>query len=374
MIYNIAAGQSFADALAEGILERTAPAPLLLTDYTILLPSRRACRTLREAFLRLSGSKATLLPAMRPIGDVNADEVALLLASGEDFLDIPGAVSRLERQLLLARAILKAKMAPSFDQAAALAQELGSFLDEVQTERLGFDGLSGLAPEEFAAHWQKTLEFLEILTEHWPEILKERGVIDFALRRNLLLEAQIQAWEKFPPEKPVIAAGSTGTVPAAAELLALVSRLPQGMLVLPGLDTALDDASWEKIGEDHPQFNMKKLLAAAGAERRDVKDWPLQGKRPINTHRVRLMSEAMRPADTTEHWRQLTPQDISTQALDGFTRVDCDTPQEEADVIAFVLREALETPGKTCALITPDRKLARRVSQSLHRWGIHIDD
>jgi len=376
-VYNIPAGHSFADALARGILGRAAADPLLLADYTILLPSRRACRTLREAFLRLSGGKAVLLPAMHPLGDVDADEVALLLAADDDVarsLDIPPAVSRLERQLLLARAIQKAGMTQSFDQAVALALELGHFLDEAQTERLGFDGLARLAPEEFAGHWQKTLEFLKIITEHWPAILKERGVIDFAERRNRLLEAQVKAWEKHPPQNPVIAAGSTGTVPAAAELLALVSRLPRGMLVLPGLDAHMDEASWDKLGEDHPQFNMKKLLGLVDVERAGVGEWGLQKKTVVNHHRVRLLSEAMRPADTTEHWRRLSADDISARALDGFARIDCDTPQEEAGVIALAMREALETPQKTCALITPDRRLARRVSLSLRRWGISVDD
>src|SRR6218665_2714745 len=195
-----------------------------------------------------------------------------------------------------------------------------------------------------------------------------------AARRNLLLAAQERLWRQSPPQHPVIAAGSTGTVPAARALLSLVARLPKGELVLPGLDTQMDEDSWAQIGEDHPQFNMKKLLAATGAERADVMDWPLQHKSFVNHGRVRLLSEAMRPADTTERWRQLTPQAIPATALDGLTRIDCDTPQEEADVIALILREALETPGKTAALITPDRRLARRVTLSMRRWGIDIDD
>ena len=378
-VYNIPAGHSFADALAQGILERTAADPLLLTDYTILLPSRRACRTLREAFLRLSGGKAILLPTLHPIGDIDAEEVAMFQAAEEDVaqsLDIPPAISRLERQLLLAKTIQKSGMTQSFDQAVALALELGNSLDEVQTERLGFDGLAKLVPEEFAGHWQKTLEFLKILTEHWPAILKERGVIDYAERRNLLLEAQIRAWEKHPPQKPVIAVGDplTITVPAAAELLALVAKLPQGALVLPGLDMSMDTISWDKLGEDHPQLNLKKLMQLVGIERDDAQNWELKKKTAINESRVRLMSEAMRPADTTENWRKLTTNEISEHALEGFMRLDCDTPQEEADVVAFAMREALETPGKTCALITPDRRLARRVSLSLKRWGINVDD
>ncbi len=376
-VLNIPAGQSFADSLAQGILDRAKDDPLTLADYLVLLPSRRACRTLRDAFLRLSGGAAVLLPRLQPIGDVDADEVMLLLAGDDDVqaaLDIPPAVSALERQLLLARTILQAGTAQSFDQAVALAADLGRFLDEVQTENLSFGVLQKLVPDEFSGHWQQTLEFLKILTEHWPHILAERGVIDQAERRNRLLAAQVAAWQRHPPSYPVIAAGSTGTVPAARELLSLVARLPQGQLVLPGLDQALDAQSWDKMGEDHPQHNMKKLLATVGIDRADVTLWPLETMPVVNDARVRLLSDAMRPADTTDHWRKLTTKDIPAKALDGLTRIDCDTPQEEADVIALILREALETDGKTAALITPDRRLARRVTLSMRRWGIEVDD
>lgn len=376
-IYNIPPGHSFADTLAKGILEQAGGDPLVLSAYTVLLPNRRAVRTLREAFLRLSGEKAILLPRLQPVGDVDADDVALLLAgddTAKDILNIPPAISKLQRQVLLARTILKTGMAASFDQAAALATELGRFLDEIQTEGLSFDGLKNLVPEEFAGHWQQTLTFLQILTENWPSILQERGVIDQAARRNLLLAAQIAAWTKNPPQTPVIAAGSTGTVPAAAELLSLVARLPRGQLVLPGLDIMLDDDSWNVLTDDHPQYNMKHLLARIGVDRSAVQEWPVKNSPPVNKARVRLMSEALRPAATTEKWRALTPQDISGKALEGLTRIDCATPQEEADVVALLLRQTLETPGKTAALITPDRRLARRVTMSLRRWGIDIDD
>jgi ATP-dependent helicase/nuclease subunit B len=373
-VRNIPAGHCFADALAQGILERTASDPLALSTYTIFLPNRRSARTLREAFLRLSGGRAVLLPRMQPLGDVDADEVSLLLAEKGAMPDIPPAISPLERQLLLAQTIIKAGVAQSFDQAVALALELGRFLDEVQTEHLDFSGLQNLVPEAFAEHWQKTLEFLKILTEHWPGILQERGVIDPAARRNLLLAAQVDVWRLHPPQNPVIAAGSTGTVPAACDLLALISRLPQGMVVLPGLDTIMDPESWDVIREEHPQYNIKMLLARLGIERTSVTEWALGKKQAVNTARVRLISEAMRPAETTEKWRALTVQDIPGHALEGLTRIDCDTPQEEAGVIALLLREALETKGKTAALITPDRRLARRVALALRRWGIHIDD
>ena len=88
--------------------------------------------------------------------------------------------------------------------------------------------------------------------------------------------------------------------------------------------------------------------------------------------RVWLIGEALRPAATTDMWRRLPAQPADT--LDGLSRYDCASPQEEAVTIALLLRRKLETPGATAALVTPDRELARRVAAELRRWDIDIDD
>jgi ATP-dependent helicase/nuclease subunit B len=149
--------------------------------------------------------------------------------------------------MLLTRLILRwgetvrdPSAAPGPDQAARLAKELARFLDQVQTERLSFDRLADLVPEECAGHWQMTLDFLSLLTEHWPEVVAAEGCLDPAQRRNLALEAQARAWEARPPSDAVIAAGTTGSIPATADLLGVVARLPKGAVVLPGLDRRLD--------------------------------------------------------------------------------------------------------------------------------------
>ncbi len=46
--------------------------------------------------------------------------------------------------------------------------------------------------------------------------------------------------------------------------------------------------------------------------------------------------------------------------LEGTVRIDCPSPSDEATVISLIMRRTLDTPGETCALITPDRNLARR--------------
>ena len=89
--------------------------------------------------------------------------------------------------------------------------------------------------------------------------------------------------------------------------------------------------------------------------------------------REALLSEVMRPATTTHMWRDMM-QTIPDAATDGLSYIECATPQEEGVVIALMMRHTLCTPEKTCALVTPDRDLARRVASELRRWGLAIDD
>ncbi|QQP87960.1 double-strand break repair protein AddB [Skermanella sp. TT6] len=378
-VFNIPSGVPFVDALATGILARVEAdgGPLALAGYTVLLPTRRACRTLREAFLRLSGGAPQLLPRMSPLGDIDADELSLAIEEIPGLagaLDLPPALTSLRRQLLLAQAILrKDGKSITADQAARLAADLARLLDQVQTEGVPFDRLEGLVPEEYAQHWQVTLEFLKILTHVWPTILELEGAIDAAERRNLVLKAQAEAWRANPPAGPVIAAGSTGTIPATAELLAVVATMPNGCVVLPGLDTDMDGTSWDAAASDdgHPQHGMASLLRKLDLPRDGVQPWdcPLTAGNPART---RLLSETMRPAATTEAWRGLDG--IDETALRDITRIDCPTSQEEAAVIALMMRQTLEVPDRTAALVTPDRNLARRVATALERWNIAVDD
>ena len=194
-VVTIPSGVAFVDALAAGLLAESGGDPLVLARATVLLPTRRAVRALREAFLRLSGGRPTLLPRLRPLGDVDEEEWDF--AAGADWLtpeslppaDLPPAIPGLRRQLLLAQLVRKMGEAslpvpPDEAQSARLAQALADLLDQVQTERLDFAALQDLAPERYAAHWQQTLSFLTILTEHWPRLLAAEGCLDPAERQE----------------------------------------------------------------------------------------------------------------------------------------------------------------------------------------------
>ena len=368
-VFTIPSEVSFVDSLAAGLLAETAGDPLALSAMQILLPTRRACRGLAEAFLRQADGRPLLLPRLQPLGDAEEDE---LLLAGD--LDIPPAIPPLARQLLLARLIIglgggRGGRPPTPEQAARLAGELGRLLDQVTTEELTFDGLTRLVPENLARHWQITVDFLAILTEHWPKILAEQGWTDAADRRNRLLTAQAAQWKATPPAGPVLAAGSTGSIPATARLLKVIARLPGGRLVLPGLDRRMGEADRAALDPSHPQWGLMQLLAGLDLRPADVALWPGCGEAPGS--RARLIAEVMRPAATTDAWRELAGRRFD---LSGLARLDCPAPREEAAAIALMMRETLETPGRTAALVTADRPLARRVAAELGRFAIDIDD
>lgn len=377
-IYSISPDQPFLDTLVTGLMRRAGKAPLALAGMTVLLPTRRAARSLREAFLRAGEGAAMLLPRMLPVGDLDPDELALLPDEAEGAgagFDIPPAVPELRRRLLLTQLVRRYAEsngdAIALGQAAPLARELARFLDEAHAEGCDLEKLGELVPAALAEHWQRVVTFLDILRVHWPRILASLGCLDPGERRNRLLAAQAEAWRRQPPSGPVIAAGIGGGIPAVAALMKVVASLPAGAVVLPGLDIDADGAIWEEILGDpaHPQHVMAKFLEDLGVERAAVQPWTRAKAAPP---RAKLMREALAPAALTHRWRFISG--IDGAALNGLRRLDCAGPQEEAGAIAVLLREALEEPGKTAALVTPDRDLARRVAAELRRWDIDIDD
>ena len=413
-LYTIPPSAPFLSTLARAVLSGDLPLPggarpdpLALPLTTIYLPTRRAARALREAFLAEAGSDALLLPRIRALGDAD-EEAAIILgagdAAGDDGEAGAPAVSPLARRLALMRLVMayhrhrSAPEASALDldavrwevtagQASGLAADLARLMDAVETEGVDLSALHAIVPDDLAAHWESTVEFLKIVTEHWPRYLADNGLVSPVERRNALMarEAERLAAERLAEGSPhpVIAAGSTGTVPATARLLEVIASLPNGAVVLPGLDIALDEESWASLADhpEHPQAGMAELLRKLDATRADVAYVPGSAPGSAASARLKLVSEALRPAETTERWQELIETaragdckaDLAV-ALAGINLVVAPTAHDEAEVIALILRSCIEEPGKTAALVTPDRVLARRVAARLESYGLDIDN
>ena len=370
--------------------------PERLADATLYLPTRRAGRMAREVFLDVLQTDAVVLPRIVALGSVDEDELEFSddgQLGGPEVSVLPPKLDDLERRLTLARLVAAwAKLQPaslvvsSPASTLSLASDLARLMDDMVTRGVGWDALDGIVPDELDIYWQHTLKFLKIAKEAWPAYLAQIERIEPAARRDMLIAAEAKRLAA-SQKGPVIAAGSTGSMPATAKFLQAIAQLPQGAVVLPGLDTDLDDAAWESIGGvvnaggiiatpaawSHPQFALHGLLARFGIKRRDVEPLAM----PMAHGREILASEAMRPATSSEKWHtQLADKAIAQRiasGTDGLALIEAANPEMEALAIAVAMREAREQ-NLTAALVTPDRALARRVMASLGRWNLAFDD
>lgn len=374
--YTIPAGGDFAGSLARGVVARLDGARDLmgLAATTIYLPTRRSARVLGEGFARLLNG-AALLPQIRALGDDEDEELLFDPDIGE--IDLPPAIDPVRRRLLLAALVRRweeRRGSPhGFARTAAMARPLARYLDEINTHQPDLELLREIAPQSHAEHWASVRDFLLFLHEQWPIILAAEGAIDRTDRRNRLLYTAARRYRERMPAAPVVAAGTTGSIPATSELLRAIAGLPNGAIVLPALDREMDEESWTALGPGHPQYGMKQLLERLGASRNDVADWDdVAAPGPRNF----FLREALRPPPTTDAWRELARahSEVLSGGLAGISIIEAAHPGEEALAIALVLREVAESKEKTAALVTPDRGLARRVATELRRWDITIDD
>src|ERR1700685_581673 len=196
-VFTIPASAPFLPTLIEALIGgklgfAAARDPLALAAATLYLPTRRACRLARDAFLDVLKDDATILPRIVAIGDIAADALAL-----------PEAVGAVERRLLLTQLITTWATSPELHgisgsplvaqtpaAACALADDLARLIDDMTTRGVPWGRLGDLLPDMFDRYWELTLRFLQIARKEWPKALKKLGVIEPAERRDALIKAE----------------------------------------------------------------------------------------------------------------------------------------------------------------------------------------
>ncbi|KQP11793.1 double-strand break repair protein AddB [Methylobacterium sp. Leaf93] len=408
-VFTIPPGASFlptlADALISGhLVGNVAGDPFALASVTLYLPTRRATRALSAILAERLGS--ALLPRLIPLGEADEAELDVaanpLIENGSD--QLAPAMPPLERRLILARLVqawaetVDRKLLPMGDDvpflvpsspadAVYLASDLEKLMDALTVEGVAWTEIASAVEAEYSHYFGLTLDFVRIAAENWPKILHDRALSDPVARSRTLILAEATRLMRDKPGDPVIIAGSTGSVPATAKLIAAVATLPRGAVVLPGLDTDLDEAGWDaietgegadrEIAHGHPQAILHRLLGPGCLALGRGAITALGEPAPRDRARTALLSQALRPAETTDAWSELSPEarrETADTGMAGIAVIEAADEREEALAAAIALRETLETPGATAALVTPDRNLARRVAAELARWGIVAED
>lgn len=338
--------------------------PLELARCRVLLPTRRACLALRNAFadhLGATDAGAMLLPRLVAVGDLDADLSGLSAPAGGD---LRPPLEPLRARFLLTDLVRAQDPSLADEQAFKLAAELLGLVDELAIEDGSLASVFDMPMTDLAAHWQSTLDFLTLLDRAWPLILDDEGAMLQAERRQALLAAVIRDWHIAGSNGPVIAAGLTGSQPAVARFMRAVAALPQGLLVLPGYDPPVA-AGEVPLPPQHPQWAMARALAPL-VQPVPVHPWPeaVEGAAPARG--AWLRAAFPRPGEVLEV-------DVAA-ALAGVRWLEAADQGHEALAIAIRLRETVEVLGRRAVLVTGDRQLARRVAAELARFGLDVDD
>ena len=379
-VYTIAAGNAFLETLANEVLKRF---PIYaperpLSDWTVLLPTRRAAGAFSEILQLQSGLKAMVMPRIKPIGDLDEDRLQDEMVGGE----LPPAMSEAATLVILQGLVrdwagnhsasdFANDILASPSQCLNLTKSLAEFITTIDTQECDIGKLPALYNSDLAEHRDEIISLLQLATVRLKEEQKQRGLTRAAARRSAIIRMEAKRITQSHKSGPIIAAGSTGTILATRELLAAIARHEEGAVILPGLDLEMDPKSWAALKDEHPQFALKQLLTSMELQPKDVASL---GQK--ETQRSFLLSEMMRPSETAERWHEtLPPQRGKLQfALQGITEIAAPDRHVEARTIAVILREVLETPERTAILVTPNRDLSKRVISELTRWNIMIAD
>ncbi|MDD2840480.1 MAG: double-strand break repair protein AddB [Rickettsiales bacterium] len=377
-IFNIESGFDFLSRVADFAVEK-ANGDLALSNWTILLPSRRSCNELKRIFLEKSGG-AILLPKIKAIGDIDYDDLLLKQFNSDDFnefVEFSSNTSRVKYKILLIKELLKwSKLSnkelfknANIEQISNLALELEKFLNEVVKSGLNLDNLDKeVVDDEYSKHWQEILSFLQNFGKKWNKFVEENNIISTLSFKTKMIEFNAKFFEKNKPTNPIIIAGVNGNVRAVSELIKNLIKYDNCYFIFKGLDKNLSDVEWEKINIFHPQYYFKNLLKFINFERLVVKNIGVGEKNKLGL----ALSYSMLPYFYTYKWQDKLA--LNEQDLKNISKIECDGSFEELNVISCILKYNHEISEKTMAVITTDENFANRLEIKLDNLGLKVNN
>ena len=364
-IYGIPLGSDYPLEFINGLIQRYADRPPHeLARINVIVNTSRMRSRLIEIFAE---QKSMLLPKLHLIGDLGS------LMHGSFPTNDANTFTEKFEFIRLVSGLLNAQ--PSFAPKSSLfslADSLQSLMNEIVEEDVSAKNLTELNVHDQSGHWRNALEFLKIIFGY---INNQNGQTIASSLKDQTANLT-EYWSKNPMLDPVYVLGSTGSRKPTLDLMAAVSQLSNGHIILPGFDFDAPQSMWSHLlsdhaTEDHPQFRLAKVIETCGTDPTKVSNWT---NASTDTDRSSLISLSLRPAPVTDGWMREGPKLRNLiQATDGITLLEATSKRQEALAIALRLRQAVET-GETATLITPDREISRYVSSIMARWEITPDD
>ena len=328
-IFNVSNPMKMLDALW-GLI---APFDKDFSRVLIFLPSRRAIRSVEHMIVEKIGH-AVVLPNLVPLGDGSDEE------DDETYQD---TISNTERIIILSRLLSMDANVKNIATALPLARDFIRMQDYLENEGVKITDIdwSTLIDNKYATHFQNKARILDIIKQ----------LPDNRLTTTQKRNAEIRAWKNHLDKYDcVIVCGSTASVPATADLMAYISGLDNGKIILSGKISG-DEQDFElDTNPYHSEYEFLKKIGAKDIQTIDV------GVCAIDTMNIAFGNSGTHIDDK----------------LNNCKLIECNRESEEAIVATEIARRAV-IENKSVLIITPDAAANTRIKSEMARLNIDAD-
>ncbi len=361
----------FLKELACFVIEQYQDKPEEISNLIIYLDNRNLCNEFTQIYLSLIANKAALLPKMEALDNLDAKEAIFYLnCTSKEPRKFPETLSKTKEKLLLTKLIIKWAQEKklqnniSIKQAALIANNLLTFLSTIKEQNITQEDLLKIIPLDFHNNWQETVGFLSIIITKWPELLAAKNLISADnQKKELLLILSDFIYQDINKQSAIIYAGTINSTNGS--LLLAISNQERHFIIFHLLDKYVDEKQWNLISEIHPQYEFKNFLNNIKKSRNDIIDYKSQSE---NSSRGKLLSYLMYSPEETKLWHEI--QDISENDIKNLKYIECESENQEAEIIALYLRYYISQNKQKIGLITSDEFLLKKVKSFLKKWDI----
>lgn len=313
-----------------------------LSDMLIFLPSRRAVRAVEKYLVQRAGH-AIILPRLVALGEEPDDEI-----TEEESVS---AVSNTMRVVVAAQLLAADANIGNITTALPIAHDLLRMQDYLENEGIDATAIDweSLVDARFAAHFGRKAKILNILGDVQKQISDNRPTVTQV--RNAGIRAWTRCLDKY---KLVVVCASTASVPATADLMVEIAKLPYGRIILSGhIFGNVDDFELHT----NPYNAEYKFLTRVGVSPDDL--IPID----VGASAIEFMNHTFgnNPA------RPDNGADVQHCHL-----IECDRESEEAAVVAEIAARAVENK-QTVLVITPDAAGNQRIASAFAARGLNAD-
>lgn len=381
-IFNIPSYSYFLKSLYSFIIEKSQN-EIDVSNFTVLLPSRRSCNELKRIFLEQSKNEAIILPNIRAIGDIDYDDLILKIPNKDDlnnYIDFTANTSRIKYKILLIKELLSWSKTSNksifknitMEQITNLALELEKFLNEVIKNNLSLDNLSKIVDDEYSEHWQEILNFLQTFGKRWNLFIKNNNIVSMIDFRTKILSFNAEYFKNNKPTNPILIAGVSGNIISTCNLIKSLIQYDNCYFIFKGLDKNLTDDEWGKINIFHPQYSFKHLLENYIRIKRDeIIDLDYKND-IVNEKLEKIISYSMLPYCETYKWQENI--NINDVDLENISKVECTDIFQELDIISFIAKYNYSNSNKTIAIITNNEIFANQLEVKLNNFNIKVNN